>query len=306
VKPDSDLRRTGLGFGLAVLALAMLVGCATPGPVPADWRAWQAEREESIGGINGWTTLIGLEWLQEGANSAGSDPTNQAALQSAGVPATIGVFTRQGMRVTFTPDPGVDVRVDGQTIGKLELQTDASPNPTKLQIGPVSVVVIQRGDRLGLRVRDPNAPARREFKGLRWFSYDPAWRIAGHFAPSDHSQTLRVPDVTGNTQEFTSPGAIVFTVHGTEYRLDVAEEPGDAEYFILFRDQTTGDSTYAAGRFLYVPKADTTGNLTIDFNRAFTPPCGFTHFATCPLPPRQNTLALSIRAGERKPLGTGH
>jgi len=286
--------------------MALLAGCATQAPVPADWLAWQKSRTESIGGTNGWTTLIGLDWLREGDNSAGSDPTNQAVVNSTSVPANIGVFTRQGMGVTFTPAQGVDVRVKGQPIGKLELQTDASPNPTKLQIGPVSVVVIQRGDRLGLRVRDPNAPARREFKGLRWFPYDPAWRLTGHFAPFDHSQTLRVPDVTGNTQEFASPGAIVFNVHGVEYRLDVAEESGEAEYFILFRDQTTGHSTYAAGRFLYVPKPDATGNLIIDFNRAFTPPCGFTHFATCPLPPRQNTLALAVRAGERKPVGAGH
>ena len=297
---------TGSGFGLVLVALAMLAGCATQAPAPADWQAWQARRTESIGGTNGWTTLVGLDWLREGDNSAGSDPTNRAVLHSASVPAHVGVFTRQGTTVTFTPAEGVDVRVEGQPIGQLELQTDASQHPTKLQIGPVSVVAIQRGDRLGLRVRDPNAAARREFKGLRWFPYDPAWRLTGHFVPFAQSQTLRVPDVTGNTQEFACPGAIGFTVHGTEYRLDVADEPGEDDYFILFRDQTTGHSTYAAGRFLYVAKPDAAGKVLIDFNRAFTPPCGFTHFATCPLPPRQNTLALAVRAGERKPVGSGH
>ena len=290
----------------ALLLSVLLTGCATAPKAPADWSAWQARRTESIGGTNGWTTLIGLAWLHEGDNSAGSAPTNQAVIRSPTVPATIGVFTRQGATVSFTPAPGADVRVNNELIGKLTLRSDAEENPTKLQLGPVSVGLIQRGDRLGLRIRDPNAPTRREFKGLHWFPYDPAWQLSGHFVPFAERRQLRVPDVTGATQTFDSPGAIVFTVHGAEYRLDVAEEAGEAEFFMLFRDQTTGDSTYAAGRFLYVNKPDASGQLIIDFNRAFTPPCGFTHFATCPLPPRQNTLPLAVTAGELKPLAAGH
>ena len=237
---------------------------------------------------------------------AGSAPTNQAVVRSDSVPPCFGVFSRHGLNVTFSAAEGVDVRVMGEKISTLELQTDTNEQPTKLWIGPVSIVVIQRGDRLGLRIRDPNSPTRRDFKGLRWFPYDPSWCLPAYFAPFAHPQTLRVPDVTGAVQEFASPGAVVFEAQGREYRLEVADEPGESEYFLLFRDATTGHSTYAAGRFLYVPKPDASGRLTIDFNRAFTPPCGFTHFATCPLPPRQNTLALAIQAGELSPEGAGH
>jgi len=294
-------------FSLRHLSVAawlfVVAGCTTAPPVPADWAAWQTKRTESIGGTNGWTTLIGLHWLKEGSNSAGSAATNQIVLQSDRVPASIGTFTRSGNSVTFTAAPNTDVRVHGEKVSRMELKTDAQPVPTRLQIGTVSMVTIQRGDRLGLRVRDPESAARREFKGLRWFPYDPAWRLAGQFVPFVVPEKLRVPDVTGATQEFDCPGGIVFLAQGSEQRLLVVEEPGESEFFVMFKDQTSGVSTYPAGRFLYVSKPDAAGRVIIDFNRAYTPPCGFTVFATCPLPPRPNWLPLSVKAGELRPDG---
>jgi uncharacterized protein (DUF1684 family) len=249
---------------------------------------------------------VGLHWLKEGDNSAGRDPSNQAVIQSDHVPSSIGVFTRNGDSVSFTAAKGNEVRVDGQRVQKIELKTDAVPNPTRLQIGSVSIVAIQRGGRVGLRVRDSDCAARRDFKGLRWFAYDPAWRLQARFVGFPAERKLQVPDVTGGMQDFISPGWVEFTARGATHRLEVVQEPGQPEYFVLFRDKTAGDSTYGTGRFLYVAYPNSDGLVTIDFNRAFTPPCGFTEFATCPLPPRQNWLSVAVQAGELKPAADHH
>jgi uncharacterized protein len=306
--PSRDLAVVLFALRAAILAAVALVvpACSTVPSAPADWSSWQSRRSESVGGTNGWTTVVGLHWLNEGANSAGSDPTNQVVLGSDRIPASIGVFRRKGKLLSFAAAQGTDVRCDGQPIGRIELKTDASPKPTKLQVGSISIVAIERGDRIGLRVRDPASAERRHFKGLQWFPYDPAWRLEGRFVPFAFERRLRVPDVTGSTQEFICPGSIVFKAKGSEHRLDVFQEPGEEEFFILFHDRTAGTSTYEAGRFLYVPKPGLDGRVVIDFNRAFTPPCGFTHFATCPLPPKQNWLSLAVRAGELKPTTAHH
>ena len=296
--------RTSMGRWLSLFATLVLTACSTTPRGPLNWTAWQARRTESIGGTNGWTTLIGLHWLKEGPNSVGGDPTNQVVIASVRAPADLGTFTRAGTSVWF--EAHADVRVNGQKITKLELISDASPKPTKLQVGSLSVIAIKRGERMGLRVRDSESKERSRVSGLRWFPYDPAWRFEGRFEPFELSKRLRTPDVTGATQEFVNPGAIVFTALGKEYRLDVALEPDEPDYFIMFHDQTAGISTYGSGRFLYVAKPDPQGRVVIDFNRAYTPPCGFTDFATCPLPPRQNWLALEVKAGELKPHGSHH
>jgi len=306
--PSRDLAVVLFALRAAILAAVALVvpACSTVPSAPADWSSWQSRRNESVGGTNGWTTVVGLHWLNEGDNSAGSDPTNQVVLGSERVPAFIGVFKRNGKLLSFTTAQGADVRCDGQPIERIELKTDVFPQPTKLQVGSISLVAIARGDRIGLRIRDPDSAARHNFKGLQWFPYDPAWRLQGHFVPFDSERKFRVADFTGSTQEFTCPGSIVFKAKGAEHRLDVFEEAGEDEFFILFRDRTAGASTYAAGRFLYVRKPGPDGHVEIDFNRAFTPPCGFTHFATCPLAPKQNWLSLAVRAGELKPTTAHH
>lgn len=294
---------------ISLLLLAcLMVGCSTEAgkaPLtstpPAAWLAWQAKRRESIAGTNGWITLVARPWLVEGQNFAGSDPTNHAVLSAERVPASIGAFIRSGQSVRFEAAPGIVATIDGRTVQSADLQSDTNGTPTKIFIGALSLVIIERGERLGLRVRDPEAPARLEFRGLDYFPYDPAWRIEGRFERFATPRTLRVQDVIGGTQEFPSPGAIIFHRGTMEHRLDVVEEPGENEYFVIFRDRTAGKATYAAGRFLHVAKPDGNGRVTIDFNRAYTPPCGFTPFATCPLPPRQNWLPLAIRAGELKP-----
>jgi uncharacterized protein (DUF1684 family) len=271
--------------------------------VPEKWLAWQAQRRESVAGTNGWSTLVGLFWLREGRSFAGSEATNQVLLPPKRAAANVGSFVRDGREVRFEAAPGAVAAVSGKRVHSARLQSDADSNPTKLQLGPLSVSVIERGERIGLRVRDPESPARAGFRGLQYFAYDPTWRIEGRFEPAPERRTIRVQDVTGGTQEFVVPGSIVFSHAGATFRLAAVEEPGEEDYFVMFRDRTAGSTTYSSGRFLYVAKPDTDGRAAIDFNYAYTPPCGFTAFATCPLPPLQNTLPFAVRVGERKPAG---
>ena len=210
-----------------------MVGCSTDAgrkaPLtsirPADWLAWLTKRRESIAGTNGWTTLVARHWLIEGQNFAGSAPSNHAVLPAERVPGSIGTFIRSGQSVRFEAAPGIVATIDGRTVQSADLQSDTHGTPTKLIIGTLSFVIIERGARIGLRVRDPEAPARLEFQGLDYFPYDPAWRIEGRFERFATPRTLRVQDVIGGTQEFPSPGAIIFHHGSVEHHLDVVEEP---------------------------------------------------------------------------------
>jgi len=278
-------------FSILLTAIFLAACATTPLAPPPDWAAWQAKRNESIGGTNGWTTLVGLRWLKEGANQ---------------IPENIGVFTRTGTNVAFTAAAGADIRVNGISIQQTNMISDVVTNPTRLQIGPISIVAIQRGERLGLRVRDPNSERRTHFTGLKWFPYNPKLRVEGRFEPFATPRKMFVNDVTGAVQELVSPGAVVFKAGGNRCRLDVVEEPDEEEYFLLFRDKTTGHETYPAGRFLYFARPGADQRVTIDFNHAFTPPCGFTDFATCPIPPPQNSLRIRIDAGELNPHHAAH
>ncbi len=185
----------------------------------------------------------------------------------------------------------------------VSLISDTNEAPSKLRVGDLAIVVIERGERLGLRVRDPQAPTRLHFHPPECYPYDPAWRVSGSFEPFLAAKKLMVDDVTGGVQEMEAPGALVFAHDGAEYRLDAIQEAGEDDLFIIFHDTTAGKGTYHSGRFLYVKKPGADGQVTIDFNFAYSPPCAFTPFATCPLPPRQNWLPFAISAGELAPPG---
>jgi len=308
---SAELKRNKISTSLLIFVGALVSYChATRASAqvnaegPKDWLEWQQKRHQSIAGTNGWTTLISRYWLSEGRTFAGAALTNQLVLPQGRAPASIGSFIRKGNSVRFEAAAGVTASVQGTSVHELEMKTDVADQPTIMMIGRLSFVIIERGERLGVRARDPESPSRLHFAGLRYFPYTPSWRIQGRFETFPSPRTMRVPEASGGMQEFVSPGALVFSHAGKEYRVDVAEEPGEDDYFVIFTDLTAGQSTYAAGRFLYVAKPDAAGNVTIDFNRAYTPPCGFTPFATCPRPPPQNRLPFEIKAGELAPLAT--
>jgi len=281
-------------------------GCASPPQPPADWVSWKAKRLESVAGTNGWTTLVGLHWLQEGTNTAGGAESNDVVVPAPGVPPAVGQFIRQGDAVRFRSAPDVVVRSGGNPVTDASLATDQEAFPTVLEVGAARMLVIARGDRLGVRVRSLEAPARLQFPGIQCYPYDPAWRIPARFEPFPSARTVHLPSVIGIPQEYVSPGRVLFPHGGQEQSLDVFIEPGETDYFVLFRDLTAGKTTYHSGRFLYVSPPDASGRTVVDFNRAYTPPCGFTAFATCPLPPPQNRLPFPIPAGELRPATHPH
>jgi len=166
--------------------------------------------------------------------------------------------------------------------------------------------VIERYGEYAVRLRDSEAQALKDFRGLETFPISTGWRILGRFHPYDPPREISSPNVLDIPSTATSPGAIVFRVDGEEYRLDVTGNPEDERFSAVFGDRTNGDDTYPGGRFLSV-EAPGPGNwIVIDFNRAYNPPCVFTPYATCPVPPEQNKLPIRIEAGEKMYQGAGH
>lgn len=281
--------------GLALMAFLAAGGCASTGPadVPTDWTDWQAKRRESIAGTNGWATVVGLQWLHEG--------TNAVEIPTTAGPKSAGFMIRSGGTVRYEVSPELGILHRGQVWSRGELRSDQEglAEPDVLQWGTVRFFVIARGERLGVRFKDSQAEARRSFHGLTWFPYDPAWRIEGRFVPAAEPVWLTIADVTGASKQERSPGRFRFAVSGIEYVLETLWDEETQDYFVLFRDATAGQTTYGSGRFLHVAREDATGRVWIDFNFAYNPPCAFTPFATCPIPPRRNWLPFPVTAGER-------
>jgi uncharacterized protein len=261
--------------------------------------AWRAQRLTSLTSDTGWLTLAGLFWLKEGDNSFGRATSNALILDNPSLADSAGSFALSGHRVRFTARPGSGVTHDGQPVGTLELVADTSGDPTVLASGTLRFFVIERAGHLGVRVRDLDNPHRRQFRGLSYFPVSSAWVFDARFVPYEPVRHIRIVNILGMEEEDVSPGAVVFSRDGREWRLDtVLEQPGDQELFIMFADATSGHETYGAGRFLYVP-LPASGRTRLDFNKAYNPPCALNDFATCPLPPPQNRLTLRVEAGEK-------
>jgi uncharacterized protein (DUF1684 family) len=264
----------------------------------AEIRAWQQKRIANLTSEDGWLTLVGLHWLKEGPNTFGSS-TDNALVFPAGTPARIGTFTQKGGKVTLSLHKGVSLTRGGQPFTGGQLRSDADGQPDMLALGKLRFYLIRRGERFGIRVKDTESEARKKFHGIPTYPVSTAWRIEGRFEPAPTPRKTAVPTVLGTVEEMTSPGTIVFTVKGKEYRLEPMQEPGSDQFFIIFADQTNRTETYGAGRFLYAaPPKD--GKVVLDFNRAYNPPCAFSPYATCPLPPPQNRLKLRVEAGEKR------
>jgi uncharacterized protein len=259
----------------------------------AELEAWQKRRDERLRTEDSWLTLVGLHWLQEG--------TNDVRLANG---ATVRVALEGGKSTLAARAP---MAVGGKPVeGPTPLLADADEGgPTIVQMGSVRFNVIRRGTKFALRVKDANAETRTHFQGLDYYPIDPKWRLEARFEPYLPVKKIPITDVTGMTSDADAPGALVFTIDGREYRLDPILEEGSDDLFLIFRDATSRDTTYPAGRYLYAKKPGADGKVIVDFNRAYNPPCAFTPFATCPLPPLQNRLPIRIEAGEKKYEG-GH
>jgi uncharacterized protein (DUF1684 family) len=237
-----------------------------------------------------------LFWLEEGENRFGADPSNEIVLPERSAPLRAGVFELHDGKTTLRIESGASVTLSGKPVTTLEIKTDEKQDPDVVRLGSLSLTVIKRGTRFGVRVREVSGKAQLEFKGLRWFPVKEAYRIAAKFVAYAQPRDIEIANVLGDVNKIPSPGYAVFKLDGKEYRLDPILE-GEDKLFFIFGDLTNNKTTYGAGRFLYasLPKD---GIVTLDFNRAINPPCAFTKFATCPLPPRQNRLKVVIAAGE--------
>jgi uncharacterized protein (DUF1684 family) len=263
--------------------------------------AWHADRVARLTAEDGWLSLIGRDWLNPGENTLGSAPGSTVLLPEWAAPAKAGLFILEGTTVRFQPLPGSGLLLNGKPAVEATLTSDADGKPDLLQAGRVRFYVIRRGNRFGIRIKDPEAPARKAFHGVPRYLVDPAWRVQADFVAYATPQIRDIPTVLGTSEPMTAPGLLRFKVAGREVTLEpVVEDPEHPELFLIFKDATSAHGTYPAGRFLYadMPKD---GKVILDFNRAVNPPCAFTRFATCPLPPKQNQLGIAVLAGEKDP-----
>mgnify|MGYP000868158499 CR=1 FL=1 len=243
---------------------------------------------------------MALYWLKEGDNSFGRDAGNDFALDSPALAPHAGNFHLQRGSVDFQALPDSGISLDGRPVHRVELRPDTRGAPTELRVASLRLGLIERAGRLGIRARDSVSPQRAGFTGLRYFPDRADWSVDARFEPYAPARQVTIVNILGMEISMSSPGAIVFEHGGRAWRLDtLLEEPGDQRLFVMFADDTSGRETYGAGRFLYIP-LPRDGHVRVDFNRAHNPPCAFTAFATCPLPPPQNHLKLRIDAGELK------
>lgn len=300
------------GIIATLCLLACLGGCnRTDTSLAEESRSineWRTQRLASLTSENGWPTLAGLYWLKQGDNSLGRErgnepAVNQLSLDHPAIGNRLGIFSLHNDKVSFKADASAKVTHEGRQVTTLDLITDADGEPTTLATGSLRIFAIKRAGNIGLRVRDVASQARTAFKGLQYFPVSMDWVINARFEAYQPHRRMAIVNIVGMTEQFASPGALLFNRNGKQFRLEtLLESPTDTELFVMFADQTSGRETYGAGRYLYVP-LPVAGHVTLDFNRAYNPPCAFTEFATCPLPPRQNRLQLAVTAGEKKYLG---
>ncbi len=268
-------------------ALALLLAV-----VSSDIDQWRTQRRARLLSDDGWLTLVGLFWLHDGTNVV-TLPAN---------PPVSARFALQNGRVTLQPSLRLGIK------SPTPLRDDTDPNgPTIIRAGTLSFQVIKRGDvkgdRFGIRVKDTRSEARKNFKGLDYFAFNPAFRVTAHFEPYNPPRKIAITNVLGMTSEEISPGALVFNLNGKTFHIDPILEQGETDLFIIFKDSTSGKETYGAARYMYAHPPDAKGNTVVDFNKSYNPPCVFTPYATCPLPPPQNRLPIRVEAGEKKYAG---
>ncbi len=302
------LRTAVLVFALSLGVAAVQAQTTTPADT-SDFSQqitrWRATRLAGLTAPNGWLSLIGLDWLQEGDNRVGSAADNDIVLKAG--PAHLGVVSvAKDGALHIVLDGNSGATVDGKAVHEADLVDDmhaGDTGPSVVAFGSASFLVIERDGRKALRVKDSDAETRRHFAGLDYYPADPSWRIVADWVPFDPPHELEIGSVLGTINKEKVPGKAVFHRDGHTYELMPIQEEPDTLFFVL-ADRTSGRETYGAARFLYadLPKD---GKVVLDFNRAYNPPCAFTPYATCPLAPPENRMDLAVTAGEKKYRG-GH
>jgi uncharacterized protein (DUF1684 family) len=275
-----------------------------------DLAAWRAAREREIGAPDGWLTLVGMEWLKPGVNSVGAAQDNQIRLH-AQTPDHIGLLTVSGTSQSgqivqlLAPAGGFppDLMIDGKPAREGQLTVDGS-SPSTISWHGVTMVVLNRGGRYALRIKDAGSPARAGFTGLNWYAPDLHYRVRAVWTPFSSPQIEKIPTALGTTLDLPSPGYAEFVLNGKPLRLQPAlEDPERKTLFFIISDITSNIATYGTARYLHTGLPDhgldQPGLLTLDFNLLENPPCAYSTFAACPQPPEQNQLPVALEAGEK-------
>lgn len=262
-------------------------------------KEWHEKRISSLKKRDSWLSLAGLYWLREGENRFGDDPSNHIVFPADKAAPFMGSFFLKNKNISIKIAPGVEVKYKDDPIQMMILKSDADQEPTLLTHGTLSWYVIKRGDKYGIRLKDSENPNLLNFKGIDTYPIKSSWRIKAKFEPYHPPKMISVPTVLGTISESPCPGALLFSVGGETFRLDPIARDEKSSFFVIFGDVTNGKETYGSGRFLSVDPPDENGHTLIDFNKAYNPPCAFSPYATCPLPPEQNLLSLKVTAGEK-------
>ncbi len=277
--------------------ILVAAGGLRAGTYEDELNADRAARVQRLTAPDGWLSLIGLHFLAAGDNTVGSAPDNQVVLAAG--PARLGnvaVDANGSARLQVTP--GVEVRLNGAPVLSAELGDGRTGRSVTVTCGTVSLFAIERGGRLALRVRDTESKRRQEFVGIEYFPTDPTWRIEAAWEPYARPREVPIKNILGQESKALVLGRAVFTRDGHTIGLLPLQESPDDPLFFVISDLTSGEETYGAARFVYAdPPRD--GRVVLDFNRAINPPCAFTPFATCPLPPQENAMPIAVRAGEK-------
>lgn len=293
-----------LVFSVLILAFACTQKPTADPNYVKEINEWDAKRVNRLKADDGWLNLVGRFWLKQGESTFGTSKDNDIVVESSKLPEHIGSFFFVDSTVTFKSKDGVEVLHNGKPIKEIVLVDDQKKDITVLQIGSVKFNLIVRDTLYGIRFRDLNSDLVKNFRGVERFPIDESWEINARFESYNPVKEIDVPNVLGQISKEKSPGAVVFEHDGKTHRIDAVDEGGN-RLFLIIADLTSGEETYGGGRFMYVNKPDSTGTILLDFNKAYNPPCVFTKYATCPLPPLQNYLKLRIEAGE-KVYGEGH
>ena len=260
---------------------------------------WHEHREASLKSETGWLTVAGLYWLTEGENTAGCSKENKIIFPKGKADDFVGTFTLINGEVRFKTASGVEVAQNGKLFNSGIIFNDTLEEQSViLAHKDLRWFIIKRGNKYGVRMRDMQSVARKNFTHIDRFPVDKKWKIIATYQAPLIPKTIPILDVIGLTTETPFGGTLNFEIKGKKYHLDATLE--DDDLFIVFADETSGITTYGGGRFIYAKKPLVGNSVIIDFNKAYNPPCAFTDFATCPLPPDQNKIPLPIKAGEKK------
>ncbi|HTF18849.1 MAG TPA: DUF1684 domain-containing protein [Chryseolinea sp.] len=287
------------------LAFTFLSGCTTKSgysreelsQYEQEINAWHTHRLQQVKAQDGWLNLLGLYWLETGINTFGSGANNQVVFPDSTLEEQAGYFLVEHDHVEMQLNQDTRAMIKRKPVRNETIFYADSIKQPQVENDRIAWTIIRRDGKFGVRVRDLTMQAVKNFRGVERFPIDPEYRVEATFVPAE-GRTIDITNVLGQTTSQNSPGTLVFTWKGAEQTLDVLEG-GKEEYFVIIADETSGKETYAGGRYLYVKHADERGKVVLDFNKTYNPPCVFTPYATCPLPPHQNILPFRVLAGEK-------